>query len=405
MSLPSTYQEVEYIEFSGAQYITINEQPQINDILTLIGAKTAGTATDDMYCGARTGEYAGRWDISMNSGSDTYPACNNGASLSSAETLPDGNFQIVANMSFNGTYPAAFCVGKYYYSTPYYLHGRITSLVLTRSNVDVIALVPCYRIADSVIGFYETVDGVFYPNEGSGSFIKGPDVVPPADTYTIIFNAAGGSGSMSNQIVEVDQYDYLNACAYTKAGYSFIGWATSSGGPVAYLDGAQIYNLTEAEQSITLYAVWEREQLQLILQTNNSENNRANKDLVNVATVNFKLKEQTSITDPVFILQRNIADIIDANYITVPLFKRSYFITDIQSVRTGLVEVSAHVDVLSSYIEQLKTCSAIIHRQENKWNLYLDDGFFKTYQNPYIVVKKFPSGFTTQNFVLAVAGD
>ena len=36
--------------------------------------------------------------------------------------------------------------------------------------------VPCYRKADGAIGIYDIVTGTFDTNQGSGSFIKGPDV-------------------------------------------------------------------------------------------------------------------------------------------------------------------------------------------------------------------------------------
>ena len=36
--------------------------------------------------------------------------------------------------------------------------------------------VPCYRKSDNVIGLYDTVEGVFYTNAGTGSFTKGVDV-------------------------------------------------------------------------------------------------------------------------------------------------------------------------------------------------------------------------------------
>ena len=35
--------------------------------------------------------------------------------------------------------------------------------------------VPCYRIADSVVWLYDTVNNVFYTNDGTWSFIKWPD--------------------------------------------------------------------------------------------------------------------------------------------------------------------------------------------------------------------------------------
>ena len=37
--------------------------------------------------------------------------------------------------------------------------------------------IPCCRIADSEPGMYDIVGGRFYPNEGTGSFTVGPDVI------------------------------------------------------------------------------------------------------------------------------------------------------------------------------------------------------------------------------------
>lgn len=145
--------------------------------------------------------------------------------------------------------------------------------------------------------------------------------------------------------------------------------------------------------------------MNIILQTNDSPKNAIIKDVTDIVTVSGLLKEQTSIIDPVFILSGVTgAMLADINYITVPALHRSYFVTGVESVRNNLWEISAHVDVLSTYADAILEQSAVIHRQENDWNLYLDDGIFKTYQNPHIVTKLFPSGFTTQNFILAVAG-
>lgn len=40
----------------------------------------------------------------------------------------------------------------------------------------VLCAVPCYRMADGVIGMYDTVNGVFYTNAGSGSFTRGNEI-------------------------------------------------------------------------------------------------------------------------------------------------------------------------------------------------------------------------------------
>lgn len=143
---------------------------------------------------------------------------------------------------------------------------------------------------------------------------------------------------------------------------------------------------------------------EIILQKNNSENININKDISNILTLSGTLKNQTSIINPSIIIEANLANITTCNYLTIPSFNRSYFISNIESLRNNLVEISAHVDVISSFKSEILANTAIVKRQENNWNLYIDDGIFKTYQNPIVITKAFPSGFTTQEFVLAVAG-
>ena len=79
-----------------------------------------------------------------------------------------------------------------------------------------------------------------------------------ANTYTIVFNANTGSGSMDGQSMTYDTAANLTANAFTKDKYTFKGWATSAGGSVEYTDGQSVKNLTAADgATISLYAVWE----------------------------------------------------------------------------------------------------------------------------------------------------
>lgn len=142
----------------------------------------------------------------------------------------------------------------------------------------------------------------------------------------------------------------------------------------------------------------------ILLQNNKSEQNRVTKELETIATVSGVLKAETSIIDPVIVIECDLATVTNCNYISIPTFGRRYFVNNIRSVRAGLVEFSCHVDVLSSFAEAIKANSAIIKRQEVNWNLYLNDGTFRVYQNPNVLTKAFPSGFDTQEFVLAIAG-
>ena len=142
----------------------------------------------------------------------------------------------------------------------------------------------------------------------------------------------------------------------------------------------------------------------VMLQKNNSERNRITKDISEILTVSGELKTETSIIDPVIMIECDLSSVVGCNYMSIPTFGRSYFVNNIRSIRSGLVEFSCHVDVLSSFATEIRGNTAIVRRQENNWNLYLNDGSFKVYQNPNILTKAFPSGFTTHEFVLAVAG-
>lgn len=146
--------------------------------------------------------------------------------------------------------------------------------------------------------------------------------------------------------------------------------------------------------------------MQISFYQNTSENYRINKTLIGKYTESCTLKDGCSVENPV-VLIANANNMTDCNYMYIPDFNRYYFITDIVSVRDGLWEISAHVDVLMTYANEIKACSATFKRQENLFNLYLDDPEFHTYNNAQIVTKVFSGGSglnKSMKYVLAVAG-
>lgn len=142
----------------------------------------------------------------------------------------------------------------------------------------------------------------------------------------------------------------------------------------------------------------------IVLQRNASEKNKVDKTLTTITTMTGTLKNETSIIDPVIIFEGALSNLKNCNYCTISEFGRSYFVNNIRSVRNGLIELACHVDVLSTYKSQIREQFAIVKRQQENWNLYLNDGSFKVYQNPMVLTKQFPAGFTTPSFVMAVAG-
>lgn len=76
--------------------------------------------------------------------------------------------------------------------------------------------------------------------------------VPAWTSYTVKYNANGGSGAPNSQTKWKDQALTLSTTKPTRTGYTFQGWATSASGSVVYASGASY----TANASATLYAVW-----------------------------------------------------------------------------------------------------------------------------------------------------
>ena len=98
-----------------------------------------------------------------------------------------------------------------------------------------------------------------------GTYTANADVtlyaVWQANAYTVVYNANGGNGTMSNSTHTYDTAKALSANQFTRTGYTFLGWserddATSP----TYTDGQSVRNLATANgATVTLYAVWEKD--------------------------------------------------------------------------------------------------------------------------------------------------
>ena len=144
--------------------------------------------------------------------------------------------------------------------------------------------------------------------------------------------------------------------------------------------------------------------MEIILYTNNSDDKVVTKNITTITTLKGTLRKDCSIIDPVVEIEGlSNATAAICNYAKIAQFGRYYFVKNI-TLKGNLWELSMHVDVLSSFQTPLKSLDAVIARQENRYNLYLRDGYFKTYANSHIAVEKFPAAFDTQQFIFAVSG-
>lgn len=90
----------------------------------------------------------------------------------------------------------------------------------------------------------------------------------------ITFLANGGSGSMAVQ--EIENSGNLTANTFTRANYTFAGWATTPNGDVVYANGAAITATSSDKGLVTLYAKWTPNQYTIGYELNGGSVSEAN---------------------------------------------------------------------------------------------------------------------------------
>lgn len=147
--------------------------------------------------------------------------------------------------------------------------------------------------------------------------------------------------------------------------------------------------------------------MEITLYTNESEKNKLEKKITNSILLEGNLRDESSIINPIILISSNKEDIpYMYNYAYIPAFGRYYFITDIESVRTGIWRVSMHVDVLMSYKEQIKNLNVIINNSEETGaNNYLSGNQWITNVKNTTSIVNFPNGLNDNGeFILITAG-
>lgn len=140
----------------------------------------------------------------------------------------------------------------------------------------------------------------------------------------------------------------------------------------------------------------------IFLKRTNNEKNVLNKTYVGELTtqVDVTLKNETSITDPVFLISGDLNNITQFNYITCDFFKRNYFIIDIKQVRHNLYEITAHVDVLMSFKNEILNNTAILDRAHSVYDDYLQDTNIQMESYKMVQTKKFNYTFVPETSLL-----
>ena len=99
--------------------------------------------------------------------------------------------------------------------------------------------------------------------------------------------------------------------------------------------------------------------MNITLYFNKSEKQKIGKNLTNSLEFTGTLRDETSVIDPVIMIEAE--NLSQYNYCYIPQFHRYYFIDNIEVVRQGLWRIRCHVDVLESHKNQILDLDVILY--------------------------------------------
>lgn len=99
------------------------------------------------------------------------------------------------------------------------------------------------------------------------------------------------------------------------------------------------------------------------------------------------------------------AKLLKSNYCYIHDLDRYYEVRPESVLELGGILVMAlEEDDIMSNLEDVLALECVIKRQEKRYNTYLNDEKFKAYEYTGIETIPFPNGFTSQSYILTIAG-
>ena len=221
--LPDEYQEVEYIESTGTQYIDtgIIGRPNIK-VETNFELTDSTNISNCGFIGSRENSgtsrfyiisfYSNKWHLGLPSDftSSTHPIVRNEIQNVIFQSI-DGNYSLTVNgteiyngnSTFSTTYPMYLFGVNNYGTVSRQSSFKLYTLKIQQDGNYIRNYIPCYRKSDGEIGLYDLISQTFFTNQGTGEFLKGEDVFGDA-VY------GGYVDLISGELVETNVRDVLD---------------------------------------------------------------------------------------------------------------------------------------------------------------------------------------------------
>ena len=206
--LPKGYTELEYLESTGTQYIDTEIVPS-NTTGYKVTLNFPEVQSDQSKFGCRNDAGNTRFWFGCSAGKayygwgENYPASENRPSISAnVDNIVSCNYLNDRACILNGTTAysnlptlsftptkSIWLFGSNTSTSPIYRLYKISEAIFTENQTVSKYFIPAKRNSDNVLGMYDTVNDVFYTNQGTGTFTAGPEAVPtPSQPLPIVCN-------------------------------------------------------------------------------------------------------------------------------------------------------------------------------------------------------------------------
>lgn len=246
--LPSGYQQLEYIQSSGTQYIDSGYYPKDNtDFYCKFEAISNGclfgteSATSKRFCffPRNSNNY-----LVFQLSSEEYNTSSVSLSTNVVYEARLTNKIFVLNNYTRVFSPSSFTAGNTVHifkrngGSNLYGSYKLYRLTFFENDSPVRDFIPAKRKSDNVLGLYDTVNNVFYTNAGSGTFTAGPNVYnitsnvnPLGSGYVLGTGTYQEGQSATVTAVENSGWEFVN---WTLDGYTQLEYIESTG--TQYID-------------------------------------------------------------------------------------------------------------------------------------------------------------------------
>lgn len=254
---PPEYEQLEYLQSSGTQYIDTNVKLTSDDIVKCKFEITASTSSmaDAIYGCHSAGIFfvllirnpiQARVGTSSNQVSSTNYELNTiyDTSLTNGTYIENGTtYTFTPHTGFTNL-PSCYVMARNQDASM-----PVSAKVYSFEIVNKFNGIPCRRKSDNVLGFYDTISKTFFTNAGTGTFTAGPSVYVPNEYREV-------------EYIECDGNQYINTGLNGKYGYKLVGSASYANGNNKNLAGIQLnggsyrsFGPWAASQSLTLFSL------------------------------------------------------------------------------------------------------------------------------------------------------